>query len=208
MLAPLFACLLLGVAPAKADEDLVQPRHDWELSAGFTPLSYGFFDALGGDSHFDTFTTLPAAGLEFAANYHFRRYMVFGAAAAYVLSLGRTNYWSRDYEPGVHRFRLGPVVQFRVPGESVEPFLNLSGGLSALHSRNYGESYDAQGFYGTLGLGGNVHLAGALDMFIRYNLTFDHAVISSMDGGYSDYMEDAAVVAFVQEVTVGVLLRL
>ncbi len=207
VVATIIAVCILGSGTARAEE-LPRPGHNWELAAGFTPLSYGLYDALGGDGHFDQFTTLPAAGLEVATNYHYRRYLVLGATAAYVFSLGRSNYWSQDYEPGVHRFRLGPQLQLRVPGESIEPFVSLGGGLSALKSKNYGDSYNATGFYGSLGLGGNIHMTRSISMYVRSNLTFDHAVINSMDGGYRDYMEDAGVVSFLMEVTLGILLRL
>jgi hypothetical protein len=203
----LIACSILASTRAEADENS-RPHHNWELAAGFTPLSYGFYDALGGDGHFDQFTTLPAAGLELGANYLQRRYLAFGVTAAYVFSLGRTDYWSRSYEPGVHRFRGGPQVQFRMPGDSVEPFVNLSGGLSALASKNYGGSYNAVGFYGSLGLGGNIHFTSRFGMYARYNLTFDHTTVQSMDADYGTDMEGVPVLAFLQEVTVGLLIRL
>ena len=201
------ACSMLASTRARADEQS-RPQHDWELAAGFTPLSYGFYDALGGDGHFDQFTTVPAAGLEVGANYLHRRYMAFGATAAYVFSLGRTDYWSKDYEPGVHRLRVGPQVQFRMAGDSVEPFLNLSGGLSALASKNHGSSYNAVGFYGSLGLGGNLHFTSRLGIYARYNLTFDHTIVQSMDDDFGAYLEGEPVLSFLQEVTVGLLFRL
>jgi len=196
---------IAGASPAHSEE---APLRKLELAAGFTPISYGFYDALGGDGHFDQFTTLPAAGLEFGANYRYRRYLALGASGTYVFSLGRSDFWSKDYEPGVHRFRLGPLVQFRVPGDSVGPFLNLSGGYTALRSKNYGSSYDAHGVYGALGLGGNIHLSSRLGMYVRYTLTVDHAIVRSMDDSHGPYMEDVPVLAFLQEVTLGLLLRL
>lgn len=203
------AALLLSVTVVGQATAVELPtlRRNWELSAGFSPVSYGFFDGLGGDGHFDTFTTVMSAGVDLSGAYRFRRYLLFGAHLEYLFSLGRTDYWSTDYEPGVHRFRFGPRVQFRVPDEVVQPFLELSGGYSALWSKNYGDSYRAPGFFGALGIGANLPFADSWGAFVRYRAVLDFCEISHMDGGGADYLEGAAVVAFLQEATVGLFLQ-
>lgn len=201
-------CLLCSLAPRWAGaQEPPEPRRNWEIAAGFTPVSYGFYDALGGDGHFDTFSTVMAAGLEVGGGYRLRRYFLLGAHAEYLFALGRTDFWSKNYEPGVHRIRLGPKLQFRMPAESVQPFVELTGGFSALLSKNYGDSYRAQGVFAGLGLGANMPVQDSWGAYARYRVVIDFGEIGHIRGGYGDYLMDAGVVALLQEVTIGVFLQ-
>jgi hypothetical protein len=126
--------LVLMFSSAAAAEDTRWRRTD--LGVGITAVSYGFYEARNDDGEFDETPTFAASGVMAGINYMLSRYIGIGAATDYVLSYGRSDFWSRKYEPLFHKVRFGPRIQFRWPGESVEPFLNVGGGMAFLVSKN------------------------------------------------------------------------
>ncbi len=202
----LAAAAWLACPAAQADETDYAP-HNWELAGGLNVLSYGRYDGMGDDGHFDPFSTVFGVGPEVALRYRVSRWLAGGGNASYVFSMGRTDIWENRVKPLVHKVRLAPVVQIRLPGNSVEPYVRLSGGFAALSSKNWDDPYDAAGWFAALGLGSNIHFTDRLGMYVCYSAHVDWLTIHNVEGGYAGYLEDSAVVAFLMEVTAGLLYR-